>query len=77
MSNSTTGAHPGYPEMKNKSALIAVLLALTQLNCLIQTAHAQSGEHGEPDRSQKSNRQEQHQEDRQKDKKKNSNNKFI
>ncbi len=56
--------------MKNKSGLIAVLMTLTQLNWLTQTAHAQPGEHGKPDRSQKSNRQEKHLEDRQKDKKK-------
>ena len=48
--------------MQVKSSFIAVLMVLTQAGWMIQIAHAQAGEHGKPERSQKQNRQEDRQE---------------
>lgn len=51
--------------MQARSSFIAVLMVMSQGGWMVQIAHAQAGERGKPEHTQKQNRQEQHQEDRQ------------
>jgi Ni/Co efflux regulator RcnB len=50
-------------EMTNKSHIIAALLALTQASWMIQTAHAQPGEHGKSEGHQRQNKADRRQDD--------------
>jgi Ni/Co efflux regulator RcnB len=45
--------------MKSTATLIAALLAASQACWMLESAHAQPGEHGKPEKSQKHNKQQQ------------------